>query len=124
MGHPLHPKQFNIIHKEVQSQSRTIKEAMFIHVQDPPSIATLANTYYHTFGTSFYNHPQSSNQNQHKHYPTMPTTTPLLVPPTPCSTPPYCYTSKQGGHHNFLTFIPIGKYTRTPPTPPPLFIYM
>ena len=35
-GHPLDPNQFNIIHKEVQSQSRTIKEAMFICVQAPP----------------------------------------------------------------------------------------
>ena len=37
-GHPLDPNQFNIIHKEVQSQSRTIKEAMFIRVQDPPQL--------------------------------------------------------------------------------------
>ena len=37
-GHPLDPNQFNIIHREVQSQSRTIKEAMFIHVQDPPQL--------------------------------------------------------------------------------------
>ena len=29
-GHPLDPNQFNIVHKEVNSQSRTIKEAMFI----------------------------------------------------------------------------------------------
>ena len=36
-GHPLDPDQFNIMHKEVHSQSRTIKEAMFIRVQDPPS---------------------------------------------------------------------------------------
>ena len=35
-GHPMDPNQFNIVHKEVNSQSRTIKEAMFIHVQDPP----------------------------------------------------------------------------------------
>ena len=35
-GHPLDPNQFNIMHKEVRSQSRTIKEAMFIRVQDPP----------------------------------------------------------------------------------------
>ena len=34
-GHPMDPEQFNIIHKEVNSLSRTIKEAMFIHVQDP-----------------------------------------------------------------------------------------
>ena len=36
-GHPLDPNQLNIVHKEVHSQSRTIKEAMFICVQDPPS---------------------------------------------------------------------------------------
>ena len=30
------PNQFNIVHKEVNSQSRTIKEAMFICIQDPP----------------------------------------------------------------------------------------
>ena len=35
-GHPMDPNQFNIMHKEVHSQSRTIKEAMFICVQDPP----------------------------------------------------------------------------------------
>ena len=35
-GHPMDPNQFSIIHKEVNMQSRTIKEAMFIHVQDPP----------------------------------------------------------------------------------------
>ena len=35
-GHPLDPNQFNIVHKEVNSQSRTIKEAMFICIQDPP----------------------------------------------------------------------------------------
>ena len=35
MVHPMDPEQFNIVHKEVNSHSRTIKEAMFIHVQDP-----------------------------------------------------------------------------------------
>ena len=34
-GHPLDLENFNIIHKEVHSHSRTIKEAMFIHVNDP-----------------------------------------------------------------------------------------
>ena len=34
-GHPMDPEQFNVVHKEVNSHSRTIKEAMFIHVQDP-----------------------------------------------------------------------------------------
>ena len=34
-GHPMDPDQFSIVHKEVNSHSRTIKEAMFIWVQDP-----------------------------------------------------------------------------------------
>ena len=34
-GHPMDSEQFSIVHKEVNSQSRTIKEAMFIWVQDP-----------------------------------------------------------------------------------------
>ena len=34
--HPMDPHQFNIVHKEVNSLSRTIKKAMFICVQDPP----------------------------------------------------------------------------------------
>ena len=35
-GHPMDPNKFSIVHKEVKSQPRTIKEAMFICVQDPP----------------------------------------------------------------------------------------
>ena len=35
-GHPMDADSFNIIHKETASQSRTIKESMFIRVQDPP----------------------------------------------------------------------------------------
>ena len=31
-GHPMDPEQFNIVHKETNSHSRTIKEAMFIWV--------------------------------------------------------------------------------------------
>ena len=34
-GHPLCPNYFNIIHRETQGSSRNIKEAMFIHVNDP-----------------------------------------------------------------------------------------
>ena len=34
-GHPMDPKHFSIVHKEVNNQSRPIKEAMFIKVQDP-----------------------------------------------------------------------------------------
>ena len=34
-GYPLDPDCFSIIHKEIHSHSRTIKEAMFIRVNDP-----------------------------------------------------------------------------------------
>ena len=34
-GHPFNPECFNIIHRETQSASRTIKEAIFICVSDP-----------------------------------------------------------------------------------------
>ena len=34
-GHPLNPECFNIIHRETQDSSWNLKEAMFIHVNDP-----------------------------------------------------------------------------------------
>ena len=34
-GHPMDPEKFGIVHKEVNNHSRTMKEAIFIHVQDP-----------------------------------------------------------------------------------------
>ena len=34
-GHHKDPEQFSIVHKEVNNHSRTIKEAMFICIQDP-----------------------------------------------------------------------------------------
>ena len=64
-GHPLDPNQFNIVHKEVNSQSRTIKEAMFICVQDPLSTETWASTNCHIYGTSSYMHHQCSSASQH-----------------------------------------------------------
>ena len=120
-GHPLDPNQFNIIHKEVQGQSRTIKEAMFICVQDPPSITTLAKTNCYTFGTNFYNLCQYSNPSQLKDLPTYSAITPPAGTPL---TPPSLLSIYVGGHHIFLTIIPIGKYMHTPPYIPPLFIYM
>ena len=35
IGHPMDAEQFSIVHKEVNNQSRAIKEAMFICIQDP-----------------------------------------------------------------------------------------
>ena len=84
-GHPLDPNQFKIVHKEVNSQSRTIKEAMFICIQDPPSTGIWASTSCCTYGTSSYIHHQCSSANQHNSQPSQPTHkpptgTPFLPP--------------------------------------------
>ena len=55
-GHPMDLEQFNIVHKEVNNQSRTIKEAMFICVQDPNLNRNLQKTSSCTYGTTFYLH--------------------------------------------------------------------
>ena len=91
----------------------------------PPSIATLANNNCHTFGTNFYNHCQYSNLSQHKDTPTNSTTTPLAgTPPTPYPSTPSPLSIYVGGHHIFLTIIPIGKYMHTPPYTPSLYLHV
>ena len=129
-GHPLDPNQFNIIHKEVQRQSRTIKEAMFICVQDPPSITTLASTSCHTFGTNFCNHHQYSNLSQLKDSPTNAATTPspagtlptplYTLPITPLSTVLLCGGDTIVFSHLFL-LVSIRVH---PPTPPSLYLHV
>ena len=119
-GHPLDPNQFNIMHKEVHTQSRTIKEAMFIHVQDPPSIATLANINYHTFGTNFFSLHQSFSASQLNSQPPLPTLNPLLVThlfpfPNPSFLP---LLIKWGGIILFPFIFHYGKYMHPIPTPP------
>ena len=89
-GHPMDPNQFNIIHKEVQNQSRTIKEAMFIHVQDPPpqsqhwQIPT--SSHLGSTTTVIANIPTQTNLTM------LPASTPLLVPPSPSP----CWPLRQG----------------------------
>ena len=74
--------QFSIVHKEVNSQPRTIKETMFIWVQDPPLNRNLGK----------YQLPHIWDQLLHasptlQHKPSQPTNqfhnylNPLLVPP-------------------------------------------
>ena len=77
-GHPLDPQQFNIVHKEVNSFSRTIKEAMFIHVQDPPKQElgqVPAATYMGQSSTSLTHVPTQANTTTNYQH-----VTPLLVP--------------------------------------------
>ena len=108
------PNQFNIIHKEVQNQSRTIKEAMFIRVQDPPQLQHWqipTTSHLGPTTTVIANIPTQTNLTM------LPTSTPLLV--SPHTSPPPLAT-QVGGILIFLTFILIGKYMHTPPP----FIYI
>ena len=80
-GHQVDPEQFNIVHKEVNSHSRTIKEAMFIHVQDPTLNRNLGEYQLPHIWDHFL---LASPTLQHKpsSLPTTPTPpNPLLVPP-------------------------------------------
>ena len=89
-GHPMDPEQFNIVHKEVNSHSRTIKEARFIHVQDP----TL-NRYLGKYQLPhIWDHLLASPTLQDK--PSSLPTTPTPLPPTGFPPPPTVHTG--GGH--------------------------
>ena len=82
-GHPLDPNQFNIVHKEVNSQSRTIKEAMFIHVQDPPQqeLGQVPTTAHMGPALAWItNIPVQANTAANNHINPI---TPLLAPPPP-----------------------------------------
>ena len=91
-GHPMDPNQVNIVHKEVNSHSRTIKEAMFIHVQDPTLNRNLGkyllpHIWDHLL-QALTNPPVQVNQptnqlNSHITPPTgSPSTTPFIPPPS------------------------------------------
>ena len=112
-GHPLDPDHFNSAHKEVHSHSRTIKEAMFIHIHEPTLNRNLgkyqlSHIWDHLLQTS----PMLQLKPSSPHLP--PNYTPSLQP-TP--------TTYAGGACTFL-----GKYQmqgfKTPPKHPqtPLFI--
>ena len=125
-GHPLDPNQFNIVHKEVNSQSRTIKEAMFICIQDPPSTGIWASTNCHIYGTSPYMHHQCSSTNQHNSQQPQPTHNPptdTLPPPPSTTTYLSCYPFRQGGNILFPIIIPIGKYMHLSQTPPSPYLH-
>ena len=99
-GHPMDPDQFNIVHKEVNSHYRTIKEAMFIQVQDPTLNRILQSTSYCTYGTTSFRHhpPYSVSLQTIQLHPQPPK--PLLVPPPPLThTPP---TVHNGGSTYFF----------------------
>ena len=52
-GHETSMENFKIIGREENSLDRTIKEAMYMRVNNPPSIEIMGNTTSLTFGTEF-----------------------------------------------------------------------
>ena len=109
-GHPMDPNQFNIIHKEVNSQPRTIKEAMFICVQDPPQQKPRkvpTPTHLGSSTTGLTNTTVQANQPTSQHHSKLtPPTGPTCYIPS-LHSPPTCTIA--GGHTFFL--FPYGKYT-------------
>ena len=107
-GHPLDPNQFNIMHKEVHSQSQNYKGSNVHLCSRPPSTATYANTNYHTFGTNFFSLHQSSSTSQHNSQLPLPTLNPpYWLPPHlfPSLTHPSSrYPFKQGASYFFLYY--------------------
>ena len=92
----MEPEQFNIVHKEANNHSRTIMEAMFIHMQDPTLNRNLGKYQLpHIWDHLLLASP--TLQHKPSSLPTTPTPlTPLLVPPQP---PPAVHT---GGGHTLL----------------------
>ena len=118
-GHPTDPEQFNIVHKEVNSQSRTIKEAMFICVQDPTLNRNLGkyqlpHIWDHLLQVSPTLQCKPSSHS---------TTPPHLTPPPTYWFPPYTFPSavQIGGAHTFMVSTHIyPKHTPYTPNTPTL----
>ena len=110
-GHPMGPEQFNVVHKEINSHSRTIKEAMFIHVQDSTLNWNLGK--YHL--PHIWDHLLQASptlQCKPSSHPTTPTPT-LPHPPTGTPLTPFLPLSILVGGTYFY-----GKYTCSPKTHP------
>ena len=75
IGHPLDSDNFNVVHKEVHSHSRTIKEAMLICVNDPNSTEIWESINFCMYGTAYFKH--------HQCYSSSLPAFPLPLPPSP-----------------------------------------
>ena len=60
-GHPTIVGNFSIAGREDQNLTRTIKEAIYIGINNPPLTRTLASTICHMYGIRFCLTPQKLN---------------------------------------------------------------
>ena len=114
-GHPMDPNQFNIVHKEFNSHSRTIKGAMFIYIQDP-----LEQKPWKVPASAHMGPPPPDISNPSAQ--AKQSTTQLyshVTPPT--GPPPPSATTTVGGMHNFFLYFMVS--THMYPKFPPLLIY-
>ena len=109
-GHPMDPEQFNIVHKDGNSHSMTIKEAMFICMQDPTLKRNLGKYQLpHIWDHLLLASP--TLQCKPSSIPTTPTPiTPPLVPLSPSSHCPYW----QGAHTFMVSTHVCPQHTPTP----------
>ena len=77
-GHPVSPDCFTIIHRESQGNTRNIKEAMFILVNDPSLNRDIGKYSCHTFGIQYYRTLQLCTSSNTQHSPSPLSTLPLL----------------------------------------------
>ena len=101
-GHPMDPDQFNILHKEVNSHSRTIKEATFICMQDPTLNRNLGKYQLPDIWDHLLHHPPYSTSLQTIQLHPQPPN-PLLVPPFPHPLLPLSIMTE--GAHTFFFFL-------------------
>ena len=66
-GHKTSMEDFQIIGREENSMARTIKEAMYIRVNNPTLNRNFGNTNSHTYGIEFYVPSQNSKSRKNNY---------------------------------------------------------
>ena len=106
------PEQFSIVHKEVNNQSRTIKEAMFIWVQDPTINRNLGKYQL----PHIWDHLLMASQPCSTSLPVFQLPPPHLVHPLLVSSPPATHTC--GGIYFYGKCTHLAKLCPIHPKPP------
>ena len=113
-GHPMDPEQFSIVHKEVNSHPGTIKEAMFIQVQDPTLNRNLGKYQL----PHIWDHLLMASPTLQCKPSSIPTTSPTPNP-TPLLVPSPHATHTGGGIYFYRNYTHFAKIHPIHPKPPP-----